>query len=548
MSLEGQLLDRKSLRTVSGKTADWTELAKDCVAFANALGGRLLIGIEDDEIDPPVTQRVASALPDTLRRRIAELTVNVSVRPLVRVADNGGEFIELAIDRSVSVASTSDGRYFLRIGDTSKPVIGDEVMRLASERSALPWETLTTLGVPRAQADLGKLAALVRGIRASDRVKPSVKEKTDDELLDHYLLAQGEWLTHLGVLCIGRQIDRARLGTAPVIQFIKRDAQEYKVNKLAWDDHTLSPMELVDAVWRDVPDFREFYEVADGLFRTQVPAFDERVIRELLINALVHRPYTQRGDIYLNLHPDRLEIVNPGQLPLGVTPGNVLHASVRRNEHLARLCHDLKLMEREGSGFDAIYDVLLSQGRPAPVVAEGPDWVRVTLARTAPDRQVLAFIAKAGEAYPLTQRERITLGLLARNEALTAKELVAQLELTQVEQLRPWLDRLCEWGLVGQSGRTQATRYFVQPELLRTLAFPAVTTLKRIEEHRLRALVLEDLRRYPGSAVSDIHGRIGVEIPRRRLQAALAGLVAEQVVCVEGKLRWTRYSLQHGTV
>ncbi len=548
MSLEGQLLDRKSLRTVSGKTADWTELAKDCVAFANALGGRLLIGIEDDEIDPPVTQRVASALPDTLRRRIAELTVNVSVRPLVRVADNGGEFIELAIDRSVSVASTADGRDFLRIGDTSKPVIGDEVMRLASERSALPWETLTTLGVPRAQADLGKLAALVRGIRASDRVKPSVKEKTDDELLDHYLLAQGEWLTHLGVLCIGRQIDRARLGTAPVIQFIKRDAQEYKVNKLAWDDHTLSPMELVDAVWRDVPDFREFYEVADGLFRTQVPAFDERVIRELLINALVHRPYTQRGDIYLNLHPDRLEIVNPGQLPLGVTPGNVLHASVRRNEHLARLCHDLKLMEREGSGFDAIYDVLLSQGRPAPVVAEGPDWVRVTLARTAPDRQVLAFIAKAGEAYPLTQRERITLGLLARNEALTAKELVAQLELTQVEQLRPWLDRLCEWGLVGQSGRTQATRYFVQPELLRTLAFPAVTTLKRIEEHRLRALVLEDLRRYPGSAVSDIHGRIGVEIPRRRLQAALAGLVAEQVVCVEGKLRWTRYSLQHGTV
>ena len=41
--------------------------------------------------------------------------------------------------------------------------------------------------------------------------------------------------------------------------------------------------------------------------------------------------------------------------------------------------------------------------------------------------------------------------------------------------LRPWLDRLCEWGLVGQSGRTQATRYFVKPELLRTLAFPAVT-------------------------------------------------------------------------
>lgn len=543
MSLEGQLLDRKSLRAVTGKTADWGELAKDCVAFANALGGRLLIGIEDGEALPPAAQSIPADLPDTLRRRLAELTVNVSVRPELRVADNGGAFIELTVERSASVASTSDGRYFIRIADGSKPVLGDEVMRLASERSALPWETLVTLGVARSQADPAKRAALVAGIRASDRVKASVKEKCDDELLDHYLLAQGALLTHLGVLCIGRQMNRARLGTAPVIQFIKRDAQENKVNKLAWDDHTLSPMELVDAVWRDVPDFREFYEVADGLFRTQVAAFDERVIRELLINALVHRPYTQRGDLYLNLHPDRLEIVNPGLLPLGVTPGNVLHASVRRNEHLARLCHDLKMMEREGSGFDAIYDVLLSQGRPTPLVEEGPDWVRVTLTRTAPDRQVLAFMSKVGESYLLTQRERITLGLLARHEALTAKELAARLELANADQLRPWLDRLCEWGLVGQSGRTQATRYFVQPELLRTLAFSAVTTLKRIEDHRLRALVLEDLGRYPVSAIGEIHKRIGLEIPRRRLQGMLTKLLSDGQVCVQGERRWARYAL-----
>jgi ATP-dependent DNA helicase RecG len=543
MSLEGQHLDRKSLRAVTGKTADWAELAKDGVAFANALGGRLLIGIEDGEPDPPAAQRIPADLPDTVRRRIAELTVNVSVRPSVQVAANGGEFIELAIDRAVSVASTSDGRFFLRIGDASKPVLGDEVMRLAGERSALPWETLTTLAVPRHQADPAKLAALLAALRASDRVKASVKEKTDDELLDHYLLAQGDGLTHLGVLCVGRQADRARLGTAPVIQFIKRDAQEQKVNKLSWDDHTLSPMELVDAVWRDVPDFREFYEVADGLFRTQVSAFDERVIRELMINALVHRPYTQRGDLYINLRADRLEIVNPGLLPMGVTPGNVLHASVRRNEHLARLCHDLKLMEREGSGFDAIYDVLLSQGRPAPVVEEGPDWVRVTLARMAPNRQVLAFIAKAGEAHPLTQRERITLGLLAQHEALTARELEEQLELSSAEQLRPWLGRLGDWGLVGQAGRTQATRYFVKPELLRSLAFPAVTTLKRIEEHRLRALVLEDLGRYPTSAIGDIHKRIGLEIPRRRLQGMLTKLLADGQVSVQGERRWARYAL-----
>ena len=543
MSLEGQLLDRKSLRAVTGKTADWSELAKDCVAFANAVGGRLLIGIEDDAQLPPPAQRIPAELPDTLRRRIGELTVNVALRPDTTTADNGGEFIELHIARSHNVASTTDGRFFIRIADASRPVLGDDVMRLASERSALPWETLTTLEVPRNQTDADAMAAFVAGIRASDRVKPSVKEKSADELLSHYQLARGEWLTQLGVLCVGQPGDRARLGSAPVIQFIKRDAQEHKVNKLSWDDYTLSPMALVDAVWREVPDFREFYEVAEGLLRTQVPAFDERVIRELLINALVHRPYTQRGDIYLNLHPDRLEIVNPGPLPLGVTPSNVLHASVRRNEHLARLCHDLHLMEREGSGFDTMYDVLLSQGRPAPVVEEGADWVRVTLARTAPNRQVLGFVAKASETYPLTQRERIALGLLAQHEALTARELASRLELADVGLLRPWLDRLCAWGLVGQSGRTQATRYFVQSELLRTLDFPAVTTLKRIEEHRLRALVLEDVGRYPASSLGDIHARIGEEIPRRRLQAMLKTLIADGQVHKEGERRWARYEI-----
>ena len=49
LSQEGQLLDKKSLRAVLGKTANWSELAKDCIAFANSLGGTLLIGIEGDK-------------------------------------------------------------------------------------------------------------------------------------------------------------------------------------------------------------------------------------------------------------------------------------------------------------------------------------------------------------------------------------------------------------------------------------------------------------------------------------------------------------------
>lgn len=539
--MEGQLLDQKSLRAVIGKTADWNEIAKDCIAFANATGGRLLLGIEDGHNTPPADQQIPSDLPDTLRRKLAERTVNVSVLPDVVTAPNGGQYIELSIPRAIAVASTTDGRYFLRVADQSKPVTGDDVMRLASERAALPWETQITLHIPRADVDSAKRYKLLTALHASDRVKASVKEKSDDELLDHYQLALGQDLTNLGVLCLGRQHHRAQLTTAPVIQFIKYDEHGQKVNKLVWDDHTQSPMELIEAVWLEVPDFREHYELPNGLYRQNVPAFDEIVVRELLVNALVHRPYTQRGDIFLNLHPDRLEVVNPGPLPLGVTPQNVLHTTVRRNEHLARLFHDLKLMEREGSGFDKIFEVLLTQGRPMPEVIETHDRVQVTVRRRILMPEVIDFIAKADQTYQLTQRERIALGLLAQHDALTARELADILELPSVEALQPWLKRLVDWNLVQSAGRTQATRYFVDPGLLRSLRFTGETTLKRIEPHRLAALVLEDLQRYPESAISEIHQRIGGEIHLKQVKRALEELIKRGTVRFEGNNRWRRY-------
>jgi ATP-dependent DNA helicase RecG len=481
MSLEGQISDNKSLRKVTGKTADFTELAKDCIAFANAQGGR-------------------------------------------------------------SVASTADGRYFIRVGDTCRPVLGDDVMRLADERPGRPWETMDSR-VPRGAVDPAKFNAFVMAICASDRVKDSVKEKSPDELLTHYALADGATLTHLGVLLLGTSVQRRNLGTAPLIQAIKYDELRQKINKWLWDDYALSPIELVDEVWRTVQDFRESYEIAEGLYRRKVPAFDEKVVRELLVNALVHRPYTQRGDIFLNLHPDRLEVVNPGRLPLGVTPQNILHASRRRNEGLACVFHDIGLMEKEGSGFDMLYDRLLSSGRPAPVPEEGPDWVKVTIKRRIMKPEVIQLITQADARYQLAQRERITLAALAQSEGLTARELATLLDVDNTDELASWFGRLLKVHLVQSTGRTQATRYFVDPGLLRDSGIELPTTLKRIEPHRLQELVREDLRRYPQSKIGEISKRIGPEVNRSQLKRTLADLVKLGVVLMDGARNGARYRL-----
>jgi ATP-dependent DNA helicase RecG len=544
MTRETQHLDQKSLRKVTGKTSDWPALAADCVCFANASGGCLRIGIEDGDTLPPATQRIDPALLDQIRKRIGELTVNVQVAPQVVLADNGGEFIALAVARAHGVASTCDGRYFLRVGDTCRPVVGDDVMVLLNDRPQMPWEAMTSLRIPAAEADASKCATVLARLRASDRVKPSVKEKSDAELLLHYGLAEGDWLTNLGVLILGTARARAQLGSAPIVQVIKRDELGEKVNKWTWDDHSLSPVELVDAIWEAVTDFHESQEVPDGLLRQKLPAYDQRVVRELLVNALVHRPYTQRGDLLLNLHPDRLEVVNPGRLPLGVTPQNILHESRRRNDRLTTLFHDLQLMEREGSGFDLMYEVQLTQGRPAPVLKEGVDWVCVTVGRRVLKPEVIQLMTAADSRFQLRPRERITLGLLAASDGMTARELAGRLELGSTDELHPhWLGQLQARGLVQTSGKTQGLRYFVNPGLLRDSGLDGKTTLQRMEPHRLRALIVEDLGLYPGSSSADIHRRTAPELAQRTIRRALEELVEQLRVRIEGERRWRRYWL-----
>ena len=96
-----------------------------------------------------------------------------------------------------------------------------------------------------------------------------------------------------------------------------------------------------------------------------------------------------RGDIFINLYSDRLEIHSPGLLPLGVTPENILTKSVQRNPLLAKLFYDLKLMEKEGSGYDKVYELLLGNGKEVSIVFEGEDRVVVTIKKQIISNDVL---------------------------------------------------------------------------------------------------------------------------------------------------------------
>ena len=171
----------------------------------------------------------------------------------------------------------------------------------------------------------------------------------------------------------------------------------------------------------------------------------------------------------------------------------------------------------------------------------------MTIFRRILKPEVMRLIGEADAQYQLTQRERITLGALAQSEGMTARELATTLETAGGDALGPWLGRLVKLGLGGTTGRTQGKRYFVEPALVQVSGVQLPTSLKRIEPHRLLALVREDLARYPDSKIGEISARIGAEINRSQLRRALAQMIASGDVTMSGQRKGARYRLTAGS-
>ncbi|PZW40467.1 ATP-dependent DNA helicase RecG [Mesonia algae] len=540
---ENSHFDKKSLKLIQGSKANWQELAKDCVCFANGVGGEIHIGIEDDKKLPEATQKISPSLVDKINKKIPQLTLNVGIIPTIATAENGGEFVNLKVLQSKqTIACTSNGKYYMRVADECRPLMPEDMSRVAADKQAFIWEEKVVRKVKLEAADYQKRDTLLSDIINSERVSGFVKDMSREELLEYYLLTADEYLTNLGVLWFGSRKDRALLHYAPTIQFIKYDETGNKINKLLWDDFTKNPKELLNEIIA-LPDWKESVEISDGIFRKTIPNYDIEVIREIIANALVHKVYTMRGDIFINLYHDRLEVHSPGRLPLGVTPSNIISKSVQRNQHLSKIFHDLKLIEKEGSGYDKVFEIQLFNGKPEPIVEEWDDRVIVTLKKQIISKEVVRLMSNVNDEYNLNQKEIITLGLIAQSGVLSAINLSRKLSLRNKDSIKYWLGNLLKNDIVLSKGKTKATEYYVNPKLLKSVDFKGKTDLKKIEPHRLEHLILEDLKIYAPAAKADIHTRIGLEIHEKKLKRSIDKLIEDEKVIKIGEKRGTQYKL-----
>jgi len=545
METEHTHIEYKSLKKAVGTKANFKELAETCVCLANSQGGILFIGIENNELLPPAKQKITQETVNNVLSRIRSLTDSVGLGDaIIETHENGGQYFHFKVfHTSRTIATTSSGKILMRIQDKCFPISGEDVTRLAAEKNAFQWELVELKSFKTTQVPKQNIMDFANDIRKSDRVKESVRQKDDFEIIEHYNLSINGNLTNLGALWLGTEQMRSRISYPITIQYIVYDENGEKIKKENWNDYELNPKDLIIDVEEKAGELKYFYEFPQGLFRKRIRQYAPEIIRELLVNAIAHKKYTISGDIFIEVYPNKLEITNPGNLPIGITENNILHSRHRRNPHLIRIFHDLNLMEGEGSGYDLIYELDSKDNKPFPIVKSEFDFTKVIQSSEILNEEVVFLLEYISQHYQLSQKQFIALGVIAREKKILGTELIKHLQIQEDDRLRSYVTKLEEQKILISRGVSKGKQYLINPQLIKSSKLKIKPSLKTIEPHRLIALVESDLQTYPESTIRDIHSRIP-DVNYKDLQKTIYKMVKNGVLNHSSDKTYRKYWLE----
>ncbi|MCX6307336.1 MAG: hypothetical protein NTY32_00425, partial [Bacteroidia bacterium] len=468
------------------------------------------VGWNDKTKLPPTDQNVSLEEVNDAITKLRSLCFNVSLSASeIQTHENGSDFFIIKIFNSQkSIATTSDGKIYIRVADKCEPIRCEDIHRMANEKQTYQWELVCPKTVMLSDIAPNSLSGFAKEIRNSDRVKDHIKQMEDVEMAESYNLVDGQYLTYLGILWLGNAKQRSRISYPITVQYIVYDALERKVRKEDWHDNTLNPEQLLLDIEKKAIELKYYHEFPDGLFRKQIRHYHPKVIREILLNAFAHKSFTISGDIMIEVYPDRLEISNPGGLPLGVTKDNILHARQRRNPQLIRIMHDLKLMEGEGSGYDLIYELNAMDSKQNPEIISDFNHTKVVQSAAITDIEILPLLDYVVHNYQLSQKDFIAFGLVAQHKKLLSTQLTSLLQLAEEDRLRSYTAGLLRQEILIKRGVKKSNEFLINPKLIANSKVNMKTTLKTIEPYRLLALLEEDVRMHPGCSLKSIVQRL----------------------------------------
>lgn len=515
------------------------ELVEAVVCLANADGGELWLGVEDD--GTPTGLHVEHQNLSGLGGLVAART-SPSVMVAVTPAHLGGVAVaRIAVPKAGSEVGTTSGVYLRRrIKHDGTPECAPMLPHDRASRAA-HFGLADASAQPVAGATLADLDPLER-----ERLRQSVQQyggdrvllELDDEALDGALSLTARQTdgsrvpTLTGLLLVGRE--QALRDLVPTHEFA---FQVLAREAVGFNEFRRFPLlKALDWLETNFRPYNPEREIQVGLFRVPVPRVDLGAFREAVANALVHRDYHRLGAVHVRLDDEGLTISNPGGLVDGVTVANLLTTEPRpRNRALADAMKRVGLVDRSGRGVDKIYRGMLRFGRPEPDYRRtDAQNVVLRLATVDADEAFLKVVVgeegRRGTALPIDSL--IALAALRELKRLTTDELALHIQ-RDPSQARRTLEALLEAGLVQAHGTTKGRTYTLAPGVYQADGDKAAYTRQAgFSALQHEQLVLNYVRQ---------HGSI-----RRSEAVALCRLTAPQARDLLRRLKAGGRLVQHG--
>jgi ATP-dependent DNA helicase RecG len=351
-------------------------------AFLNSGGGTVICGVTD--------KRELSGVADAEKgRKQLEAVLAKGLSPkapvwVIAQEVDGVSLVVADVPAGKDVPYAFEDVVYLRQGDATRraeiATIRDMVLRRSTEPER--WERRLSPCAADTDTDAQEVLATVEVIQRTRQFK--FRDTTDlSMVLDDLSMAHFGRLTQGGAVVFGKNPTRffPHVGARAVC--FAQDKADAVFQNVKTFGGPLVPVldQLFEFIVLNTPTVARFQ--TGRLQRQDETLYPLDAVREGLVNALVHRDYAISGStVRVYIYPGRLEIMNPGSLPTGITPETLLtreHTSVLRNPDIANVLYLRGFMEMLGRGSLMILDSCRKRGLPDPVWTTNGSSVTLTL-------------------------------------------------------------------------------------------------------------------------------------------------------------------------
>ena len=506
---------------------DFEEAAKICCALANCGGGMLVLGITDKR-PRRIVGSEAFLQPERQRKSLMEkLDVMVDFRELY---DDDRRVLVFEVDkRPLGLPVQVNGVAWWYDGDSLIPM-PETVRRRIYEESGVDFSAMICSQATMSDLDESAIEAFRdRWIEKSGNKR--LATLSQEQLLRDAAAITDDGITYAALVLFGTREALQRLLPQAEIVFEYRSSEasgpaaqreEFRVGFLA----------CYDRLWELVNLRNDKQHYQEGFFVLDIPTFNERVVREAVLNAVSHRNYQMSGSVFIRQYPDRLIVESPGGLPLGVTVENILDRQSPRNRRIAELFALCGLVERSGQGMNLMVELSVKEAKALPDFSGTDDhFVKLTLNGIILDKRMLSVIGQIGN-------ERME--SLATADFLVINALYH--DMVVPEHLRSRLGYLAEMGIVEQISRG---RYVLARSLYSAVGQSGVHTRKvGLDRETNKELILSHLRKN-GAAGAPLKEFLQVlpDKNRSQIQVLLRELRRDGYIYCEGKTSAAKWYL-----